>query len=140
MNNLISAFIGALISIMIMINGTLSNALGNYTSSTIIHFIGLVSITIVLILRKSKFISFKGIPIYMFSAGAIGVFTILINNITFNMLGVSLTLALGLLGQTLISILIDHFGLLGMKVVKYKKNKLIGLLFIVLGIYVMAVY
>ncbi len=40
-NNLISAFIGALIAIMTLFNGTLSNTFGNYTSSIIIHVIGL---------------------------------------------------------------------------------------------------
>jgi len=140
MNNLVSALIGALIAVMIMLNGTLSNVLGNYIATIIIHIVGLIAITFVLLVSKQKFIINKGTPFYLYSAGGIGVFAVLFNNLTFNSLGISLSLALGLLGQTITSIIIDHFGLLGMKVMKYQKKKLIGLVFIVLGIAVMAVF
>lgn len=140
MNNLISIFLGALISIMIMFNGTLSNALGNYTSSVFIHIVGLISIILVLIISKSKIKIQKGIPIYLFSAGAIGVFTVLFNNLSFSKLGVSITLTLGLLGQSISSIIIDHFGLFGMKVIQFEKKKYIGLLFISFGIFIMTFF
>lgn len=140
MNNLLSAFIGALISVMIMINGTLSNAFGNYTSIVIIHIIGLLSIISVLLLSRSNLKIVKGIPLYFYSAGAIGVFTVLFNNLSFSKLGVSITLALGLLGQSISSIIIDHFGLMGMKVIKFEKRKLFGLILITLGILVMTIF
>ncbi len=140
MYNLISIFIGGLISMMILLNGVLSNATGNYTSSIIIHMVGLFSIIVVLLLTKSKFKLQKGIPLYLYSAGAIGVFTVLFNNLSFAALGVSIPLALGLLGQSLTSIIIDHFGLLEMKVIKFEKKKIVGLLIISLGIVVMAVF
>ncbi len=140
MNNLISAFIGTLIAVMILINGTLSNALGNYTSTMIIHIIGLIAIILVLLASRQKFTIIKSVPFYLYSAGAIGVFTVLFNNLTFSTLGVSLTLALGLLGQSVASVIIDHFGLWGMKVMKYQKKKLIGLVFIISGIVIMAVF
>ncbi|ACQ53155.1 DMT family transporter [Clostridium botulinum] len=139
-NNLISAFIGTLIAIMTLFNGTLANTFGNYTSSIIIHVIGLFSITFVLLISRSKFKIQKGIPVYLYSAGAIGVFSVIFSNLSFSKLGVSLTLALGLLGQSLSSIFIDHFGLLGMKVIKFEKKKCIGLLFIILGIFIMTVF
>ncbi|ENK1243528.1 DMT family transporter [Clostridium botulinum] len=139
-NNLISAFIGALIAIMTLFNGTLSNTFESYTSSIIIHVIGLFSITFVLLISRSKFKIQKEIPIYLYSAGAIGVFTVVFSNLSFSKLGVSLTLALGLLGQSLSSIFIDHFGLLGMKVIKFEKKKCIGLSFIILGIFIMTIF
>lgn len=139
-NNLISAFIGVLIAIMTLFNGTLSNTFGNYTSSIIIHVIGLFSITFVLLITRSRIKIQKGIPVYLYSAGAIGVFSVVFSNLSFSKLGVSLTLALGLLGQSLSSIFIDHFGLLGMKVIKFEKKKCIGLLFIILGIFIMTVF
>ncbi|KDR95636.1 transporter family-2 protein [Peptoclostridium litorale DSM 5388] len=140
MNNLISTFIGALISFMILVNGILSDSIGNYSSSVIIHLVGLVSVLIVLAACRSKISIQKGIPLYMYSAGALGVFTVLFSNLSFTQLGVSLTLALGLLGQSISSIVIDHFGLLGMDTVKFKSKKYIGLLLISLGIFVMAAY
>ena len=140
MNNLISTFIGVLIAIMVMFNGTLSNTLGNYTSIVVIHLVGLLAMILVLLATKSKIKNVKGIPLYLYSAGAIGVFTVLFTNLSFSALGLSLTLALGLLGQSLASMVIDHFGLLKMKVIKFEKKKCIGLLFITFGIFVMAIF
>ncbi len=140
MNNLISAFIGALISIMTMLNGTLANKLGNYTANTLIHTVGLFSIIIVLFMRKSKVKFDKSLPIYLYSAGVIGVFTVLFTNLSFAVLGVSIPLALGLLGQSVTSIVIDHFGLLDMQPIKFEKRKFIGLTFIVIGICVMIIF
>lgn len=140
MNNLISAFIGALIAVMIMFNGTLSNAFGNYSSTIIIHIVGLFCTILVVLISKSKIRIHKSIPIYLYSAGAIGVFTVLFNNLSFSKLGVSLTLALGLLGQSLSSIVIDHFRLLGMRVIRFEKKKILGLMFIIIGIIVMTIF
>lgn len=140
MNNLFSLLIGALISIMIMINGILSNSVGNYLSTVIIHIVGLVAIMLVLILNKAKIKFSKDIPLYLYSAGAIGVFTVLFNNIGFALLGVSIPLALGLLGQSLASIIIDHFGFFGMKVLKFDIKKSFGLLLIILGIIIMTMF
>lgn len=140
MYNFLAAFSGALIAIMITFNGALSKAVGNYTSSIIIHVVGLLSIILVLILSKSKFNFKKNIPIYIYSGGAIGVFTVVFNNLSFSTLGVSITLALGLLGQSLSSIIVDHFGMFGMKVIKFEKKKIIGLFIITLGILIMTIY
>jgi transporter family-2 protein len=140
MYNFLAALSGALIAIMITFNGALSNAVGNYTSSIIIHVVGLLSIILVLIISKSKIVLKKKIPLYLYSAGAIGVFTVLFNNLSFSALGVSITLALGLLGQSISSIIVDHFGILGMKVIKFEKKKIIGLLLITLGILVMTIF
>ncbi|KXZ40414.1 transporter family-2 protein [Alkalithermobacter thermoalcaliphilus JW-YL-7 = DSM 7308] len=140
MNNLISCIIGGLISIMVMFNGTLSNAYGGYMSNVIIHSVGLLCIIFILIFTRSKLrIDFK-LPLYLYSGGAIGVFTILFNNLTFPVLGVSIPLALGLLGQSVFSIVIDHFGLFGLETIKFEKRKLIGLSFIALGIFVMTFF
>lgn len=140
MYKLYSALIGVLISVMIAFNGILSNNIGNYLSVTVIHIVGLIGISLILIINKIKLNLPKDIPIYLYSAGAIGVFTVLFNNISFTHLGISITLALGLLGQSVASIVIDHYGLLGMKVIKFKKEKILGLTIISLGIVIMALY
>ncbi|MFJ8530979.1 DMT family transporter [Bacillus sp. NPDC094106] len=140
MYNLLSIIIGAFIAIMIPLNGILSEITGNYMSSVMIHLVGLFAIVIVLLVSKSKLRMQQGIPLYLYSAGAIGVFTVLFSNISFSVLGVSITIALSLLGQSVSSIIIDHFGLLGMKVVKFEKKKMIGLLLISSGIVVMTIF
>ena len=52
---------------------------------------------------------------YLYGAGAIGVLMVLFSNICFAQLGASLTLSLTVFGELVMSCIIDHFGLLGMK-------------------------
>ena len=140
MYNLLSIFIGALIGIMVYFNGILSIYLGNYTSSVIVHLVGLIGIIIVLICTKSKLKFDRKLPLFLYSAGVIGVFTVLFSNIGFMSVGASLTIALSLLGQTISAIIIDHYGLLGVNAIKFNKKKLIGLSIITIGIIIMTIY
>lgn len=140
MYKLFSGLIGVLITIMLALNGTLSKNTNNYLSTVIIHLVGLICISCILSIKRIKFKLHKNIPIYLYSAGAIGVFTVLLNNLSFNYIGASLTLALGLLGQSVTSIVIDHYGLLGSEINKFKKQKLLGLIIIALGIVIMTLY
>lgn len=137
MNYFISVFTGIILAIMISLNGQVSNIAGNYASSVIIHFIGLIGIILVLIFTKSKIGSLKGIPFHMFTGGLIGILTVLFTNASFVGLGVSLTVSLSLLGQLVTSLVIDHFGYFNMPVVEFDKKKILGLVIIIIGIYVM---
>ncbi|WP_423738987.1 DMT family transporter [Clostridium cibarium] len=138
--NIYSIIIGALIGLMTSLNGILSTYTGNYISSVLIHFVGLIGVVAILIFTKTKLTFDKTLPLTLYSAGVIGVFTVLFNNYTFVPIGASLTMALGLLGQTLSSIIIDNFGLLGVKVNKFNKKKIIGLVIISIGIIIMTIY
>ncbi|MCF0149325.1 MAG: DMT family transporter [Clostridium sp.] len=140
MYNILSLLTGLLITLMISLNGILSNHLGNYSSTLIIHIVGSILLTLVLFLKKIKISYSKNIPIIFYSAGIIGVFTVLFNNISFTAIGASLTISLGLLGQTITSLFIDSFGLMEMKKVKFEKKKIFGLSLIILGIVVMTIY
>ena len=137
MNYFISIFTGIVLAIMISLNGGLGNISGNYASSVIIHFVGLIGIIFVLIFTKSKIKNLKGIPFYMFTGGLIGILTVLFTNIGFSGLGVSLTVSLSLLGQLITSLIIDHFGYFNMPVIEFDKKKILGLIVIIAGIYVM---
>ena len=79
----------------------------------------------------------ESIPFYMFTGGLIGILTVLFTNASFMGLGVSLTVSLSLLGQLITSLVIDHFGYFNMPVVEFNKKKILGLVIIIAGIYVM---
>lgn len=132
--------IGALISIMVSFNGILDGYLGNYLSVLVIHIVGLLSVSIILLWRREKPILGKGVPYYLYSGGAIGILLVLVNNICFSNLGASLTLSLGVFGQLLLSSIIDHYGLLGMEVYKFQKKKIVGFAIILTGIIIMTIY
>ena len=137
MYNFLSLLIGVTIAIMVAINGELSYGLGNYFSLVVIHLVGFIAILAVMLYKKIK-ISFRnGLPLYLYSAGAISIFTVMFNNLSYAALGVSIPVALGLLGQIITSLAFDHYGFLGMPKIHFHKEKLIGLLIIVVGISIM---
>ena len=137
MYNFLSLLIGILIAIMVAFNGELSNGIGNYSSLIVIHILGYALLVFLMLYKKIK-IPFKmTLPLWLYSAGTISVATVLINNITYSSIGVSLPVALGLLGQSLTSIVFDHYGLLGMPKIEFNKKKLIGIIVIIIGVCIM---
>ncbi|CAG9614960.1 hypothetical protein BACCIP111899_04194 [Bacillus rhizoplanae] len=70
MYKLLSALIGALIALIIPLNGILSEVIGNYKASVLIHIVGLIAVIIILLVRKLKIKIHKGIPLYLYSVGA----------------------------------------------------------------------
>lgn len=140
MYKLSAIFIGLLIAIMVTFNGTLASNAGDYMGVLITQIVGLITISLILIIKRKGISLKKGIPFYLFIGGTIGVVLTLFNNISVNALGVSLSLSLGLLGQSVAAVIIDHFGLLGMDKYEFKKEKLIGFVLAFAGIVVMMVY
>ncbi|MDO5516775.1 MAG: DMT family transporter [Clostridium sp.] len=137
MYNILSLLIGMLIAVMVAFNGELSAGIGNYSSLVVIHVLGYAALVVFMMIKKIK-IPFKMTqPLWLYSAGVISVFTVMFNNISYPVLGVSLPVSLGLLGQTVTSLVFDHFGLLGMPVVKFNKKKIIGIFIIICGVLIM---
>jgi transporter family-2 protein len=127
---------GMLISLMVVANGLLAITLGDYASLIVIHVIGLITVTSIILIKKRKF-NLSNIPFILFMGGALGVFTLFANNVCVSELGVTLTLGLGLLGQIIISCFIDHFGLFGVKKYKFLPKKAFGILLMCCGIFAM---
>lgn len=139
MYKIYAIIVGVLLATMISINGALSGKIENCFALIIIHLVGGLTTYIVLLITRRKF-SIKGIPFYFLCGGFLGFFVVFINNICVVKIGVALTLALSLLGQSIVSGIIDHYGLLGMEIHKFKKEKIIGFIIILSGIVVMTVY
>ncbi len=134
----LSVFTGAIIAIMIAINGVLTSHYSLYLATVIIHIIGLIVITLILIRHKENPAPWKNkqLPLFLYSGGLVGVATTVFNNLAFGKISMSAILALVLLGQSIASIIIDHYGWLDMPYQPFNKKKLIGLSFIILGIVV----
>ncbi len=62
--NFLSVFIGVLIAVMLPLNGILSELIGKYTASVVIHFVGLIAVIFVLIINKHKIHFDKSIPLF----------------------------------------------------------------------------
>lgn len=130
---------GIIIAVMVTINGMLGESTGTYFSNLVYQLTGLLIILLIAIFSKRDKIILKSIPIIFFLPGLLSVVAVVLNNICFSNLGVTLTLALSLLGQLIMSNLVDHFGLFNMPEIKFKKEKLIGFSIISLGIIFMII-
>ncbi len=129
---IIALITGMLISIMITANGGLAAEVGLYSSTILIHIVGLTIMTVVMIVKKVN--PFKNMqPWYLYLGGVMGVIATVGNSYAFEPLGVSAILALGLLGQSIMGLIIDQFGLFGMKTYKLKPLRLIAFAVMLVG-------
>ncbi len=128
-----SILIGLIITIMVVFNGELTSFYGVYISTAIIHIVGLIFVSILCVFKKIPLIT-KKISFLLYTGGAIGVLTILFNNLAFNKISVSAIVALSLLGQAITSIIIDNYGFFDMPKQVFNKKKYISLLFMILGV------
>ena len=130
----LAALDGILIALMVAFNGLLATSIGNDNALIVIHFVGFLGTIILLLGSRTKLKKYKGLPFYLLTAGALGIFNVLFNNLSFSALGATLTLSLNLLGQLIASMMIDHLGLLGLTRNPINKTKLIGIGIMCLGI------
>lgn len=134
-----AAFSGALIAIMVSFNSTMAIRTSSIFSIFVVHVVGLLTILALVLFKKEKPKEEGKVPVYLFFAGMIGVLLTYLNNLCVGAIGVSLALALGLVGQSALSCIIDHFGLFGVKRTIFSKKKIIGFAFVLVGAAVMAI-
>lgn len=119
--------IGALIAVMVFINGMLAGYTDSMFSVLVVHIVGITAIALIVVFKREKTVAGSGrLPVIFFCGGILGVLLTYLNNICIASLGVSLTLALGLVGQSAMSCAIDHFGLFGAAANRFNPKKLIG--------------
>lgn len=136
MYRIISLLLGGFISIMILMNGGLAQRYGLYSSVVIIHVFGFLLIGVITLLKREKLFQKRYSPV-LYLGGITGILTILFANYAFQYLSISAILALGLLGQCIMSFLIDQFGLFGMPTYTFTKRRLLGLCIIFIGSMIM---
>jgi len=130
---ILSLLAGILISVMVAVNGGLTVQYGVYSATVIIHIVGLILITVIVLLKREKVFS-KRCAWFLYLGGAIGVSTTVFNNFAFGRISVSAILALGLFGQSVTGLVVDQYGLFSMPKYPFAKRKLIGLTLILAGI------
>lgn len=140
MFNILSIITGGIIAFMMSLNGVLSDSVGNYTATAIIHFTGLVVLLFMCIINSKKIIFDKNVNLILYTGGIIGIFTVIFNNFSINNIGATLTVSLAVLGQAVSSIFIDHFGIMGVKKIPFNRKKILGVSIMITGIVIMTLY
>jgi transporter family-2 protein len=131
---------GLLISIMVLLNGTLATATGLYFSLFIINSLCLIIVILIIVIKKIPIKDVLFLPKYLYFVGVIGLVNITLNNISFINLGATLTMGLVLYGQLLASVIVDFGGLFGLAKQPFRPKKLIGIIIMSLGILIMILY
>lgn len=130
---LLSLLIGVLVAVMITANGGLTTLYGVYAATVVIHIVGLLVIGLIVALRREKPFQ-KRQPWYLYIGGVLGVVTTACVNYGFGKISVSAILAIGLFGQSVAGVAVDHFGLMGMRRHPFRLRQLPGLLLTAGGI------
>ena len=126
---------GVLISIQGAMNSSINSKIGNLETVLLAHLLGLAAAIIAVIafgngdFRKINEVK----PIYLI-AGPLGVLIVYGVIHSISILGASLSMALVLVAQLLIAVLIDNFGLFGLKKIPFDITKFIGIAVMILGI------
>jgi len=132
----LSLFAGLLITGMVTSNGALAEHYGIYTGVVIVHVIGLAVMSLIMLIRRESPFQYRASKV-LYMGGGIGVMTVVFNNMAFGVISISAIMALILLGQSILGLAVDQYGLMGMPKHPFKLSKLLGLIFIVAGIVVM---
>lgn len=132
-------FIGALLPVQAVLNTKLGKQTGGpLISSTLSFLVGLIGLLIInLVVNYSAVSSMKLLsvsPWYLWIGGLLGAIYVTCVIFVNQQQGVALTFALVVAGQIFISLLIDHFGLLGSFVRPITIPKIIGALLIIAGL------
>lgn len=136
MSYFLSLLTGILISVMVAINGVLTERLGVYTATIVIHSVGFAVIAGIMLARRERLFARRQ-AFVLYLGGAVGVFTTVFNNLAFESISVSAIVGLGLFGQSVTGIFIDHYGWMGMPKHPFNKMKLVGFALILCGIIAM---
>ncbi len=139
MYHFLSVLAGVFIAVMVLVNGELSSLYGVYSSTVVIHIVGLLLVLVILAVKRERLFPVKRKSLYLYLGGAIGVANVVFCNMAFGKISLSAILALGLLGQTLTSLAFDRYGYLGMQKHPFIKMKLVGIACVLLGIVLMLI-
>jgi transporter family-2 protein len=130
---------GVAVGLQTPIAGAMGQRIGGTASSFIVHLSGMILSGAFLILRGGEKVrDWHTLPWYMLGAGLLGVILFQTINITMPRLGSTMMIALIIIGQLLAGIIIDHFGLLGVATRHIDIPRLVGVVALLIGGYLIA--
>lgn len=125
---------GLLVSCMEAFNGILGTHIGLYATSFVVHAIGIVLLVFYIRFIQKEKINIFHAPLYVYSCGILGMILVVLTSFTVSKIGVVLTTSFSLAGQLVLSIIMDHYGMFGVKQVKFNPKRIPCLCVIALGL------
>lgn len=127
---------GAAITVQSVLNATLGKQTGTFGSVLILTFAS-IAVLVILIVLFPRTASFQHLPglaqWYLYLGGVLGVAILAMPIFLIPRIGTTSTLTALVFGQLLLSLVIDHFGLLAAPRIEADPGRLIGILLVVVG-------
>ncbi len=125
---------GFLVACMEAFNGILSTHIGLYATSFVVHAIGIVLLVFYIRFILKEKISILHAPAYVYTCGILGMTLVVLTSFVVSQVGVVITNAFSLAGQLVLSIIMDHYGMFGVKQQSFDKKRIPCLCVIALGL------
>jgi transporter family-2 protein len=125
---------GACQSAMASLNGMLTEHVGMFGMSLMVHAIGGILLIFYMKVTTKEKLKITGLPWYLYSAGFFGIFLVASSSYCIGVLGVSFMTCISVTGQLVISAVIDHFGWFGVSRVPFNLRRIPCFLLILAGL------
>ncbi|MEG3072425.1 MAG: DMT family transporter [Peptococcaceae bacterium] len=128
---LVAAFSGVAMAVQGSINSALGKVVGLLESTFIVHLVGLLLVLLLLFvfrLGDGNLVEIQKAPWYSYFGGVLGVIIIYSVVLAIPKVGVAPATTAIILGQVFTAGLIDHFGLFGLKKITFNYYKVLGVL------------
>ena len=120
------------------LSSLMSQRIGTMESVFVVHLGGALAALIPLIMQGGgKLGNWRQVPWYALAAGLFGLVVIGAISYTIPRLGVAATITLNVAGQLLIGLGLDHFGILGATVRPFEPSRLIGVVVVFVGVWLL---
>ncbi len=127
---------GWMFGVQSSINGALGKRIGVFESSFFSFLLGtVVLLFVVIFFGKGNFWTFTEVPKWQLIGGLLGVFIVTSTILAVPNIGVASAVFAIMLGQIMISIVIDHFGLFNVPVIPFDLLRLTGVVLMIAGLF-----
>jgi bacterial/archaeal transporter family-2 protein len=127
---------GVAVAIQASINGGLGKKVGTLEGSLVSFTIGTLALLfIVIFFGKGNLTSVTTIPKWQLTGGLLGAFYVFVAVLVVPRVGVATTLTAVIVGQLIMSAVIDHFGLFGSKQIAFDYKRALALVLLVCSLF-----
>jgi transporter family-2 protein len=137
---LLLAFLaGAVLPVQTGVNSRLAGTVGHPTLASLISFIvgtlGLLVYTLALRIPLPQMSALSNAPFWIWFGGMLGAFFILTTTTLAAKIGATVLVGLIIAGQLIVAVLLDHFGLLGFAPHPINLWRVLGILLLIAGVF-----
>ncbi len=135
---ILTAFVGGLIALQAPINSMLGKATGSFQAAFISFAIGTVVLAVIAAFAKGGFGTMgeaTSLPWYYLTGGVLGAAYVTTVLVTVRELGAGPVVAATIAGQLSASVVLDQFGLLGLPKDPITVGKVVGVVLLSIGVY-----